>query len=87
LGETSRRYANSARVTVRISSDRKIYFKPRSPDDLEVRHHARDVPGRYLSPPSPRNFPTNPARFWITTTRAAGLLRTITNVLPSGDTS
>ena len=30
---------------------------------------------------------TSAGRFWITITRAAGLLRTITNVFPSGETS
>ena len=36
---------------------------------------------------APRSFATSAGRFWITMMRVDGLLRTITNVRPSGDTS
>ena len=35
----------------------------------------------------PRSFATRAGRFWITMIRVEGLLRTITKVFPSGDTS
>jgi hypothetical protein len=48
--------------------------------------NARSFTAALYDPPalSPLIRRTRAGRFWITTTRAAGLLRTVTKVLPGG---